>query len=96
LASIIQTCVWCGTLLIVAFLILLSLPKSMLRCVLVEIGGWTLSALAAIYVFNPIDLIPDFIPVAGWLDDGGALIGGLAAALAAWSARGDRKLLQQK
>ncbi len=24
---------------------------------------------AAIYVFLPIDLIPDMLPVAGWLDD---------------------------
>lgn len=25
---------------------------------------------AAIYIFSPIDLIPDFIPVIGWMDDG--------------------------
>jgi len=24
----------------------------------------------AIYILSPIDLIPDFIPVAGWIDDG--------------------------
>ncbi len=34
--------------------------------------------LAFIYVVSPLDLIPDFIPVIGWLDDLGVL---------AWAAR---------
>jgi uncharacterized membrane protein YkvA (DUF1232 family) len=34
--------------------------------------------LAFIYVISPLDLIPDFIPVIGWLDDLGVL---------AWAAR---------
>jgi uncharacterized membrane protein YkvA (DUF1232 family) len=28
---------------------------------------------AVIYILSPIDLIPDFIPVIGWLDDGAVL-----------------------
>ena len=32
---------------------------------------------AVAYVISPIDIVPDFIPVAGWLDD----VGVLAAAL---------------
>jgi uncharacterized membrane protein YkvA (DUF1232 family) len=34
--------------------------------------------LAFIYIVSPLDLIPDFIPVIGWLDDLGVL---------AWAAR---------
>jgi uncharacterized membrane protein YkvA (DUF1232 family) len=36
-----------------------------------EIPWWALSSIAAtlLYVFTPIDLIPDFIPVIGLVDD---------------------------
>lgn len=30
--------------------------------------------LAVAYTISPIDLIPDFIPVIGWMDDAGVLI----------------------
>jgi uncharacterized membrane protein YkvA (DUF1232 family) len=91
--SIINNIVFCGTLLILAFLILLAMPKSMLRGVLLEILGWLGAVLAGLYVVSPIDVIPDFIPVLSWIDDGGAIVGGIASAVTALSARRDRKSL---
>lgn len=39
--------------------------------------------LALFYIISPIDLIPDFIPVAGWIDDVAVGVRAGAAALAA-------------
>ncbi len=36
--------------------------------------------IAAIYVISPVDAIPEFAPVVGWVDD--ALVGGVGAATA--------------
>lgn len=30
---------------------------------------WVLTILTLLYVLNPFDLLPDFVPGAGWLDD---------------------------
>ncbi len=37
-----------------------------------------IALLAILYILSPLDLLPDFIPVIGWLDDLGVL---------AWAAR---------
>ena len=50
MGTIIQTFMICGTLLVLAFLVLLSMPKSQLRFFLLEILGWTGAALAGLYV----------------------------------------------
>ncbi len=39
--------------------------------------------LAVLYILSPIDLIPDFIPVVGWVDDLAVGLGAGAAALSA-------------
>lgn len=39
-----------------------------------------LAVLAVIYAVSPIDLLPDVIPVVGWLDDGLVLWFGLSQA----------------
>ena len=32
-------------------------------------GAWTALILSLIYIFSPIDFVPDVIPVVGWVDD---------------------------
>lgn len=41
----------------------------------------TFSALVLAYAFSPIDLIPDFVPVLGYLDDLVIIPAGIAVAL---------------
>ena len=38
--------------------------------------SWVFLALAVIYILSPIDIVPDFLPILGWLDD--FLVGTLA------------------
>ena len=42
--------------------------------------------LALLYIISPIDLIPDVIPVVGWIDDLVVALGAGAVALSAGSA----------
>ena len=39
------------------------------------------AVLLAVYLFSPIDLIPDTLPVLGWLDDAALLAFGIPALL---------------
>lgn len=34
---------------------------------------WLVIVLSVLYILSPLDLLPDVIPVIGWLDDLGAL-----------------------
>lgn len=34
-----------------------------------HIGAWIGAALAVLYMLSPIDILPDVVPVAGWVDD---------------------------
>jgi uncharacterized membrane protein YkvA (DUF1232 family) len=35
---------------------------------------WLVLIASLIYILSPIDALPDFVPLAGWLDDGAAAL----------------------
>ena len=87
----IRMIVVCGSLLLAVFLVLLALPRSKMREVVMPVVGWAVAALSAIYVVSPLDIVPDVIPIAGWLDDGGAVVTGIAGAVMAMRAQAEHK-----
>ena len=60
---------WCGTLLLIAFGVLLAMPASRLREIVLPFVGWAVAALGIAYVASPLDFVPDFVPVLGQCDD---------------------------
>lgn len=85
--SVIELAMQCGSLLLLAFLILLALPQSKLRSVLMPVVGWTLAIFCGAYCISPVDVIPEAVlgPF-GLLDDLGAGALGIASAMAAYKA----------
>jgi uncharacterized membrane protein YkvA (DUF1232 family) len=76
----------CGTLLVLALIMLAHLPKSPLRSTLIQICGWATAALCGAWVLSPVDPVPDvFFPI-GFIDDIIAACVGFKAAKAAWNA----------
>jgi uncharacterized membrane protein YkvA (DUF1232 family) len=53
------------------FLLLFSLVKDYFNGVYLEVPWWTVASIgvALLYVLNPVDVIPDFIPGFGYIDD---------------------------
>ncbi len=73
--------------IIIVFIVLLSLPNSPLRKTLLKIFGisnYAIAAMLIVYIVSPIDLVPDFIPVAGQIDDIAALLSAATTAATAW------------
>ena len=62
-----------------------------------ELPVWAIASIigAIIYVVSPIDAVPDFIPVAGWLDDAGIVttaVAGLGTIIAAFLEYKEKKI----
>jgi uncharacterized membrane protein YkvA (DUF1232 family) len=65
------------------FLVLLA-TRSQFRALVLEALGWTVASGCAAALVSPVDLVPDFIPVAGQLDDLGYIVVGLLCAVLAY------------
>ena len=78
----------CGSLLMLTFLVLLALPQSKLRAVVMPIVGWTVAIFCAIYCISPIDIVPEAVlgPF-GLIDDLAAFSTGIASAYMAYNAK---------
>jgi uncharacterized membrane protein YkvA (DUF1232 family) len=52
-----------------------------------RVAPWAkvLAALALVYAIFPLDLVPDVVPVLGWLDDAGIVALGLYLLTRAWN-----------
>lgn len=71
--------------------ILLALPKSKFRSFALEAMGWTGGGASLLWIASPIDLIPEFIPIAGELDDVGYIISGIICAITIYMQRKNRQ-----
>lgn len=78
----------CGTSIVIAFGVLLAMPKSELRSFLMPIVGWTFAIFAGVYCLSPVDVVPEIVAGPfGLIDDVGMAIAGFAAAKAAMKAK---------
>lgn len=55
-------------------------------------SDWIITILSGVYMVSPIDVIPDAIPVAGWVDDILVGIGGVSTVLDSQLTQGNRTL----
>ena len=51
----------CGTGVVIAFVVLLAMPKSELRSVLMPIVGWAMAIFCGFYAISPIDILPEAV-----------------------------------
>jgi uncharacterized membrane protein YkvA (DUF1232 family) len=90
--GVIKLIIMCGTLLFLAFAALLSMPKSKLRAVLMQIVGWGIVAFCIIYGLSPVDIIPEaLLGPLGLIDDVAAIGVAIGAGSAAMQARREMK-----
>lgn len=94
--AVIKLLISCGTVLSLAFVVLLALPKSKLRAVVLQIVGWVFVVFCGIYCISPVDVLPEIVlgPF-GFFDDIAAVVAGFAAASTAIQAGKEHQQLIQ-
>lgn len=72
-----------GGLIAMTFLILLALPQSKLREIVMPFVAWAFIGLCGLYALSPVDVIPEMLlgPF-GLVDDFGAVVLGVGTAIA--------------
>jgi uncharacterized membrane protein YkvA (DUF1232 family) len=80
-----------GGILALAFLVLLAMPQSRLREIVLPFVGWAVAALSVAYIISPIDVVPDFLVGIGWVDDLVALAVAIGSAVTAINAGKSQK-----
>jgi uncharacterized membrane protein YkvA (DUF1232 family) len=73
--------------LIALVLVLLAIPQTRFKSTLTELLAWFGFLGASGLVANPVDLIPDFLPVIGWFDDIGYALLALVCGYIGWHLR---------
>ncbi|KYC53119.1 MAG: hypothetical protein AMQ22_00426 [Candidatus Methanofastidiosum methylothiophilum] len=64
---------WYYTVLIV-ILVILIIALIFLYIFRERIFNWAMATVLGMYIVSPLDLLPDFIPIAGWGDDIAAFV----------------------
>lgn len=79
---LIELLILVGAVVVVTFLILLALPASRLRDLVMPFVAWGFVALCAVYAISPVDILPEVVmgPF-GLLDDFGAVVAGIGTAV---------------
>ena len=85
----------CSTVFFVITLVLLALPQSRLRCVGLEMTKYAMVCGLVVLWLSPLDLIPTAVPLVGWLDDIGYILGACGALSSALGDR-DKRLLYEE
>ena len=87
--TVIQTMVISCTVLGLAFLILVASPPSRLRSFCIRVAKLFFAGCMLTLVVLPLDFIPDFVPLLGWVDDPAYLLAAILALVSVFSSQSE-------